>query len=82
MKASSFSSYLNKILSFIEILSSFSSLPSAGIEFSYKEMLMGGAAIDAVGAPLPEETLDAARQSDAVLLGAIGGFVICLLGLG
>lgn len=34
---------------------------------------MGGAALDVTGGPLPEETLLAAKQSDAVLLGAIGG---------
>jgi 3-isopropylmalate dehydrogenase len=34
---------------------------------------LGGAAVDAVGAPLPCETLDACRESDAVLLGAVGG---------
>ncbi|KAI0507287.1 hypothetical protein KFK09_013409 [Dendrobium nobile] len=45
-----------------------------GIEFFYNEMPMGGAALDAVGVPLPEETLAAAKQSDAVLLGAIGGY--------
>jgi 3-isopropylmalate dehydrogenase len=33
----------------------------------------GGAAIDAVGEPLPQETLDACRGADAVLLGAVGG---------
>lgn len=37
-------------------------------------MPMGGAAIDLTGVPLPEETLSAAKQSDAVLLGAIGGW--------
>jgi 3-isopropylmalate dehydrogenase len=37
------------------------------------EHLVGGAAIDAEGAPLPEETLAAARAADAVLLGAVGG---------
>lgn len=36
---------------------------------------MGGAALDLTGVPLPEETLSAARNSDAVLLGAIGGYV-------
>jgi 3-isopropylmalate dehydrogenase len=36
-------------------------------------MLIGGAAIDAVGVPLPDETLAAARTSDGILLGAIGG---------
>lgn len=35
--------------------------------------LLGGAAIDACGQPLPEETLALARAADAVLLGAIGG---------
>ena len=33
----------------------------------------GGAAIDAVGDPLPAETLAACREADAVLLGAVGG---------
>lgn len=44
-----------------------------GIEFKYQEMPMGGNALDLTGVPLPEETLLAATQSDAVLLGAIGG---------
>ncbi|HEY4732863.1 MAG TPA: 3-isopropylmalate dehydrogenase, partial [Gammaproteobacteria bacterium] len=35
--------------------------------------LIGGAAIDATGHPLPDETLDLAQQADAVLLGAVGG---------
>ena len=35
---------------------------------------MGGVAIDQAGAPLPNETLEACRQSDAVLLAAIGGY--------
>ncbi|XP_050234860.1 3-isopropylmalate dehydrogenase 2, chloroplastic-like [Mercurialis annua] len=45
-----------------------------GIEFSFQEMAMGGSALDLVGVPLPDETLSAAKQSDAVLLGAIGGY--------
>ncbi|KAI3792668.1 hypothetical protein L2E82_06556 [Cichorium intybus] len=45
-----------------------------GIEFKFNEKPMGGAALDLTGVPLPEETLTAAKQSDAVLLGAIGGF--------
>ncbi|KAI8529418.1 hypothetical protein RHMOL_Rhmol12G0223500 [Rhododendron molle] len=45
-----------------------------GLEFGFKEMLMGGAALDVTGVPLPEETLTIAKQSDAVLLGAIGGY--------
>lgn len=47
-----------------------------GIEFLFQEMPMGGSALDLVGVPLPEETLSAAKQSDAVLLGAIGGYMI------
>ncbi|KAM0948630.1 putative 3-isopropylmalate dehydrogenase [Dioscorea sansibarensis] len=45
-----------------------------GIEFRFREMMVGGAALDGVGVPLPEETLEVAKQSDAVLLGAIGGY--------
>ncbi|KAI6687712.1 hypothetical protein NL676_024540 [Syzygium grande] len=45
-----------------------------GIEFGFKEMPMGGAALELTGVPLPDETLSVARQSDAVLLGAIGGY--------
>lgn len=44
------------------------------LEFEFKEALIGGAAIDATGNPLPPETLDICRQSDAVLLAAIGGY--------
>ena len=42
-----------------------------GVELS--EGLLGGAAIDAHGKPLPEETLAKARAADAILLGAVGG---------
>ncbi|KAL3631796.1 3-isopropylmalate dehydrogenase 2, chloroplastic [Castilleja foliolosa] len=45
-----------------------------GIEFKFNEMPMGGAALDLTGVPLPDETLSAAKGSDAVLLGAIGGY--------
>nr|XP_043627667.1 3-isopropylmalate dehydrogenase, chloroplastic-like [Erigeron canadensis] len=45
-----------------------------GIEFKFNEKLMGGAALDSTGVPLPNETLETAKQSDAVLLGAIGGY--------
>ena len=44
-----------------------------GHEFRMTEHLMGGCAIDACGNPLPDETLQACRQSQAVLLGAVGG---------
>ncbi len=42
-----------------------------GLEIS--EALVGGAAIDATGLPLPDETLAACKQADAILLGAVGG---------
>ena len=44
-------------------------------QFLYTEVLMGGASIDATGVPLTEEALDVARNSDSVLLGAVGGNV-------
>jgi 3-isopropylmalate dehydrogenase len=44
------------------------------LQFEFKEALMGGAAIDATGNPLPDETLAACKDSDAVLLAAIGGY--------
>ncbi|NPA16583.1 MAG: 3-isopropylmalate dehydrogenase [Aquificae bacterium] len=44
-----------------------------GIKFEFEEALIGGAAIDATGDPLPEETLKLAKESDAVLLAAVGG---------
>jgi 3-isopropylmalate dehydrogenase len=42
-------------------------------EFELTELPFGGMAIDAHANPLPEETLRACREADAVLLGAIGG---------
>jgi len=44
-----------------------------GLEFEFTEALIGGAAYDDVGHPLPATTLELCRRSDAVLLGAIGG---------
>ena len=44
------------------------------IQFEFQEALIGGAAIDATGEPLPAATLDMCRNSDAVLLAAIGGY--------
>ncbi len=44
-----------------------------GVDFEYEEALIGGCAIDECGCALPEETLDVARASDAVLLAAVGG---------
>jgi len=44
-----------------------------GLEISTEQGLIGGRAIDETGLPLPEETLALGKQSDAVLLGAVGG---------
>jgi len=44
-----------------------------GHEFSFTPYLAGGCAIDAVGKPLPQETVDGCVNSDSVLLGAVGG---------
>ncbi|HEY0926474.1 3-isopropylmalate dehydrogenase [Brevundimonas sp.] len=44
-----------------------------GHTFNFSEHLIGGAGIDAVGDPLPQETVDACLAADAVLLGAVGG---------
>ncbi|KAK6864880.1 hypothetical protein PG990_005682 [Apiospora arundinis] len=46
--------------------------PSAG-KFNLQDHLLGGCSIDATGSPLTDEALDAAKNADAVLLGAIGG---------
>lgn len=43
-----------------------------GHEFTYDEALIGHVAIEATGNPLPEETLEKMRASDAVLFGAVG----------
>lgn len=44
-----------------------------GHRFSFQDALIGGAAVDATGDPLPEATLDSCRASHAALLGAVGG---------
>ncbi len=41
--------------------------------FSFSDQLIGGAAIDAIGSPLPPDTVASCRESHAVLLGAVGG---------
>ena len=43
------------------------------LSFSFTPYLIGGAAIDATGEPLPKETIDGCLDSDSVLLGAVGG---------
>ena len=45
-----------------------------GFSLEYTDALMGGCAIDATGKPLPEETIEACKAADAVLLGAVGGY--------
>lgn len=44
-----------------------------GHTFNFTPYLIGGAAIDATGKPLPEETVEGCLASDSVLLGAVGG---------
>ena len=44
-----------------------------GHKFNFTEVYMGGCAIDKFGVPLPDETIDICKKSDAVLMGSIGG---------
>lgn len=44
-----------------------------GHTFDSEEALIGGAAVDATGSPLPEATVEACRKADAVYLAAVGG---------
>jgi 3-isopropylmalate dehydrogenase len=44
-----------------------------GHKFKYTHVLMGGAAIDFCGEPLPKKTVEICKKSDAALLGAVGG---------
>jgi len=44
-----------------------------GVSFEFEGGLVGGAAIDATGGPLPEASLRICRQADAILFGAVGG---------
>ena len=44
-----------------------------GHKFSYEEKLIGGSAIDAGHLPLPEETIASCKESNAIILGAVGG---------
>lgn len=56
-----------------EIMSPAVEILNAVGEFDFEERMFGGASIDEHGTPLTDETLEACRNSDAVLLGAIGG---------
>jgi 3-isopropylmalate dehydrogenase len=44
-----------------------------GHALRFEEHLIGGVAIDETGNPLPDETLEACRNADAILMGAVGG---------
>ena len=44
-----------------------------GHEFTYTDLLLGGASIDVHGVPLTDETIEEAKKCDAVLMGSIGG---------
>jgi 3-isopropylmalate dehydrogenase len=44
-----------------------------GVDYEIKEALVGGAAYDATGHPLPDETRELALKADAIFLGAVGG---------
>jgi 3-isopropylmalate dehydrogenase len=55
----------------LEVLKKLNDGHSLGI--TWKEALVGGAAIDAKGAALPQETIELCRKSDAILFGSIGG---------
>jgi len=44
-----------------------------GLSVELDEQLIGGAAVDATGAPLPADTIEACKNADAALLGAVGG---------
>ena len=56
----------------IKVLSYLNAEMDLGLEF--EEGLIGGAAYDETGSPLPEATLNLVKQADAVLLGAVGGY--------
>ena len=44
-----------------------------GLDFKVSEELVGGVAFEKTGNPLPNQTLEAAKSADAILLGAVGG---------
>ncbi|RLA18224.1 MAG: 3-isopropylmalate dehydrogenase, partial [Gammaproteobacteria bacterium] len=56
----------------IKVLSYLNADMDLGLEF--EQGLIGGAAYDETGSPFPEATLRLAKQADAVLLGAVGGY--------
>ncbi len=44
------------------------------IDIEFENALIGGAAVDEAGEPLPQKTIDSCKAADAVLLGAVGGY--------
>jgi 3-isopropylmalate dehydrogenase len=46
---------------------------ASGVKFTFDSALIGGSAYDATGTPFPAETLEKAKEADAILLGAVGG---------
>jgi 3-isopropylmalate dehydrogenase len=56
-----------------EILGAATQVLDAVGDFTYEEHVFGGASIDAHGTPLTDQTLDACKGADAVLLAAVGG---------
>ena len=57
----------------VEALKVLDVLRRDGLKFETESALVGGAAFDATGTPLPDATLKLCQQSDAVLFGAVGG---------
>ena len=57
----------------VEALKVLAVLRRDGLKFETESALVGGAAYDATGTPLPDATLKLCQQSDAVLFGAVGG---------
>ena len=49
-------------------------LKAHGLDVEMEQGLVGGSAYDETGSPLPEETLKLAKEADAILLGAVGGY--------
>lgn len=56
----------------VKVLSAISEVRPT-VKFDFQHHLIGGAAIDATGVPLPDDSLEASKAADAVLLGAVGG---------
>ncbi|MDO9162373.1 MAG: 3-isopropylmalate dehydrogenase [Methylococcaceae bacterium] len=56
----------------IKVLEALNTELNLGLEF--EQGLIGGVAYDVHGSPFPQQTLDLAKQSDAILLGAVGGY--------